>query len=190
MAKLFATKPLEKLMAEAQEVGEHTLKRSLGPWNLIALGIGGIIGAGLFVRTGAAIAERAGPSVVIAFIIAGVGCAFAGLCYAEFASMIPVAGSAYTYSYATMGELVAWIIGWDLVLEYAVAAAVVATAWSEYANRVLEWFNMRIPFEWSHSPFEHGPGGVHGMMNVPALFILLMLTLLLIRGTKESAFVN
>ena len=190
MAKLFATKPLDKLMAEADEVGEHTLKRSLGPMSLIALGIGGIIGAGLFVRTGAAIAERAGPSVVIAFIIAGIGCAFAGLCYAEFASMIPVAGSAYTYSYATMGELVAWIIGWDLVLEYAVAAAVVAAAWSEYANRVLEWFNMRIPFQWSHSPFEHGPGGVHGMMNVPALFILFVLTLLLIRGTKESALVN
>lgn len=190
MAKLFATKPLDRLMAEAQEVGEHSLKRSLGPVNLIALGIGGIIGAGLFVRTAAAIAERAGPSVVLAFIVAGIGCAFAGLCYAEFASMIPVAGSAYTYSYATMGELVAWIIGWDLVLEYAVAAAVVATAWSEYANRVLEWFNLRIPFEWSHSPFEHGPGGVHGMVNVPAMFILLLLTLLLIRGTKESAFVN
>ncbi|HEY4282831.1 MAG TPA: amino acid permease, partial [Chthoniobacterales bacterium] len=190
MGNLFATKPLEKLMAEAADVGEHSLKRSLGPVNLIALGIGGIIGAGLFVRTAAAIAERAGPSVVLAFIVAGIGCAFAGLCYAEFASMIPVAGSAYTYSYATMGELVAWIIGWDLVLEYAVAAAVVATAWSEYANRVLEWFGLRIPFEWSHSPFEHGPGGVHGMMNIPALFILLMLTMLLIRGTKESALVN
>ena len=190
MAGLFKTKPLDVLMAEAQEVGEHSLKRSLGPMSLIALGIGGIIGAGLFVRTGAAIAERAGPSVVFAFIIAGVGCTFAGFCYAEFASMIPVAGSAYTYSYATMGELVAWIIGWDLVLEYAVAAAVVATAWSEYANLVLQWFNLRIPFAWSHSPFEHGPGGEHGMMNVPALFILFLLTLLLIRGTKESALVN
>jgi basic amino acid/polyamine antiporter, APA family len=111
MANLFARKPLDRLMAEAQEVGEHSLKRSLGPINLIALGIGGIIGAGLFVRTAAAIADRAGPSVVLAFIVAGIGCAFAGLCYAEFASMIPVAGSAYTYSYATMGELVAWIIG-------------------------------------------------------------------------------
>src|SRR3954462_5421460 len=140
MANLFARKPLAKLMAEADDVGEHSLKRSLGTINLIALGIGGIIGAGLFVRTAAAIAERSGPSVVIAFIIAGVGCAFAGLCYAEFASMIPVAGSAYTYSYATMGELVAWIIGWDLILEYAVAAAVVAAARSEYANLVLSWF--------------------------------------------------
>ena len=134
--------------------GEGTLKRTLGPWSLVALGIGAIIGAGLFVRTAAAIADRAGPSVVLAFIVAGVGCAFAGLCYAEFASMIPVAGSAYTYSYATMGEFVAWIIGWDLVLEYAVGAATVAIAWSEYLNRVLEWFGLRIPYEWSHSPFE------------------------------------
>src|SRR4051794_2727113 len=191
MANLFARKPLARLMAEAQEVGEHSLKRSLGPINLIALGIGGIIGAGLFVRTAAAIADRAGPSVVLAFMVAGLGCAFAGLCYAEFASMIPVAGSAYTYSYATMGELVAWIIGWDLILEYAVGAATVAIAWSEYANRVLDWFGLRIPYQWAHSPFEHNiNSGVHGIMNAPAVFILLLLTLLLIRGTKESAFVN
>jgi APA family basic amino acid/polyamine antiporter len=191
MAKLFARKPLNKLIAEAQEVGEHSLKRTLGPVNLVMLGIGAIIGAGLFVRTAAAIADRAGPSVVLAFIVAGVGCAFAGLCYAEFASMIPVAGSAYTYSYATMGELVAWIIGWDLILEYAVGAATVAIAWSEYANRVLDWFGMRIPYQWSHSPFEIAHDtGVHGIMNIPAVVILLLLTLLLIRGTKESAFVN
>jgi APA family basic amino acid/polyamine antiporter len=190
MGNLFARKSLEKLMAESREVGEHSLKRSLGPVNLIALGIGGIIGAGLFVRTAAAIADRAGPSVVLAFIVAGVGCAFAGLCYAEFASLIPVAGSAYTYSYATMGEFVAWIIGWDLILEYAVAAATVAIAWSEYANRVLDWFGLRIPYQWTHSPFEHDQSGLHGMINVPAVFILLLLTLLLIRGTKESAFVN
>src|SRR5436305_4696724 len=191
MANLFARKPLARLMAEAQEVGEHSLKRSLGPINLIALGIGGIIGAGLFVRTAAAIADRAGPSVVLAFIVAGIGCAFAGLCYAEFASMIPVAGSAYTYSYATMGEFVAWIIGWDLILEYAVGAATVSIAWSAYANRVLDWFGLRIPYQWSHSPFEHDIAtGVHGAMNIPAVFILLLLTLLLIRGTKESAFVN
>jgi APA family basic amino acid/polyamine antiporter len=191
MANLFARKPLAKLMKEAEEVGEHSLKRSLGPINLVALGIGAIIGAGLFVRTAAAIADRAGPSVVLAFVVAGVGCAFAGLCYAEFASMIPVAGSAYTYSYATMGELVAWIIGWDLILEYAVGAATVAIAWSEYFNRVLDWFGLRIPYEWSHSPFEMDHvTGVHGMVNIPAVFILLLLTLLLIRGTKESAFVN
>ena len=121
-------------MHEAAEVGEHTLKRSLGWMNLVALGIGAIIGAGLFVRTAAAIAERAGPSVTLAFLVAGIGCAFAGLCYAEFASMIPVAGSAYTYSYATMGELVAWIIGWDLILEYAVGAATV----SDRVERVLQ----------------------------------------------------
>src|SRR5438270_11921630 len=191
MANLFARKPLDKLMAEAQEVGEHSLKRSLGATNLVMLGIGGIIGAGLFVRTAAAIADRAGPSVVLAFILAGVGCTFAGLCYAEFASMIPVAGSAYNYSYATMGEFIAWIIGWDLVLEYAVGAATVAIAWSEYANRVIAWFGPRIPYEWTHSPFEMAADtGVHGIMNAPAVFILLALTLLLIRGTQESAFVN
>src|SRR5882762_3888939 len=135
MAGLFAKKPLERLMTEAQEVGEHCLKRSLGPVKLVLLGIGALIGAGLFVRTAAAIADRAGPSVVLAFIVAGMGCAFACLCYAEFASMIPLARSAYTYSYATMGEFVAWIIGWDLILEYAVAASTVSIAWSEYCNR-------------------------------------------------------
>ena len=188
---LFRTKSVDRLRADAESSGEGTLKRTLGPMSLVALGIGAIIGAGLFVRTAAAIADRAGPSVTLAFIVAGIGCAFAGLCYAEFASMIPVAGSAYTYSYATMGELVAWIIGWDLVLEYAVGAATVAIAWSEYFNRVLEWFGMRIPYEWSHSPFEvmHGTN-VHGIVNIPAVAILLALTALLIRGTKESALVN
>ena len=190
MGNLFAKKSLDRLMHEAEEVGEHSLKRSLGWINLVALGIGGIIGAGLFIRTAAAIADRAGPSVVLAFVVAGIGCTFAGLCYAEFASMIPVAGSAYTYSYATMGEFVAWIIGWDLILEYAVAAATVSTAWSEYANRVLSWFNWQLPYQWTHSPFEHDPGGVYGTMNIPAVFILLLLTLLLIRGTRESALVN
>src|SRR5256714_7186424 len=146
--------------------------------SLVALGIGAIIGAGLFVRTAAAIADRAGPSVTLAFIVAGVGCAFAGLCYAEFASMIPVAGSAYTYSYATMGELIAWIIGWDLCLEYAVGAATVAIAWSEYFNRVLSLVGLHIPYEWCHSPFEvmEGVGGgAHGIMNIPAIVILLAL---------------
>jgi APA family basic amino acid/polyamine antiporter len=179
------------LMAEAAEGGEKTLKRTLGPMQLIALGIGAIIGAGIFVRTAAAIAERAGPSVTIAFVVAGIGCAFAGLCYAEFASMIPVAGSAFMYSYATMGELVAWIIGWDLVLEYAVGAATVAIAWSEYFNKVLEYVGVQVPYEWCHSPFEKAmAGGAHGIMNVPALGILLVLSLLLVRGTEESAMVN
>ena len=188
---LFRTKSIEGLLAESRMTGAGTLRRTLGAWSLVALGIGAIIGAGLFVRTAAAIADRAGPSVTIAFIVAGVGCAFAGLCYAEFASMIPVAGSAYTYSYATMGELIAWIIGWDLVLEYAVGAATVAIAWSEYFNLVLEWLGMRIPYEWSHSPFEAmGGGGEQGIINIPAVVILGLLSALLIRGTRESAFVN
>src|ERR1035438_3148166 len=177
-------------MAEASETGDKALKRTLGPLQLIALGIGAIIGAGIFVRTAAAIAERAGPSVTIAFVVAGIGCAFAGLCYAEFASMIPIAGSAFTYSYATMGELVAWIIGWDLVLEYAVGAATVAIAWSEYFNKVLEYVGLHIPYEWCHSPLEAGDGGIHGIVNIPAVVILLLLTALLIRGMQESAFVN
>jgi APA family basic amino acid/polyamine antiporter len=188
---LFATKPLARIFAES-EGGQHQLKRTLGAWHLIALGIGAVIGAGIFVRTAAAIAERAGSSVTLAFILAGIGCAFAGLCYAEFASMIPVAGSAYTYSYATMGELVAWIIGWDLVLEYAVGAATVAIAWSEYFNKVLEFVGIQIPYEWCHSPFESqgGPGTLHGIVNAPAILILFLVTVLLIRGIQESAFVN
>src|SRR5204863_8106435 len=147
-------------MKEVAGSGEATLKRTLGPFSLVALGIGAIIGAGLFVRTAAAIAERSGPSVTLAFLVAGLGCAFAGLCYAEFASMIPIAGSAYTYSYATMGELVAWIIGWDLCLEYAVGAATVAIAWSQYFNRVLGFFNLNIPWQWYHSPFQTMPDTV------------------------------
>jgi APA family basic amino acid/polyamine antiporter len=191
VAGLFRTKSIESLLADSRQTGEGTLKRTLGPWALVALGIGAIIGAGLFVRTAAAIADRAGPSVTLAFIVAGVGCAFAGLCYAEFASMIPVAGSAYTYSYATMGEFVAWIIGWDLVLEYAVGAATVAIAWSEYLNRVLEWFGLRIPYKWSHSPFEFmHDTGTRGIMNIPAVIILGILTAVLIRGTRESALLN
>lgn len=188
---LFRTKPVDRLLAEAHATGEGTLKRTLGPWALVALGIGAIIGAGLFVRTAAAIADRAGPSVTLAFLVAAAGCALAGLCYAEFASMIPVAGSAYTYSYATMGEFVAWIIGWDLVLEYAVGAATVAIAWSEYFNLVLEWFGLRVPYQWSHSPFQVDPvTGTAGIVNLPALIVLALMTGLLIRGTRESALVN
>jgi APA family basic amino acid/polyamine antiporter len=190
---LFATKSITDLRAEADK--HHGLKRTLGPIDLIFLGIGAIIGAGLFVRTAAAAANNAGPSVTIGFIVASIGSAFAGLCYAEFASMIPMAGSAYTYSYATLGELVAWIIGWDLILEYAIGAATVGIAWSEYLNKLLEHVGMRIPFAWSHSPFQtvrDASGAVleHGIMNLPALFIIVVLTLLLIRGTRESAFVN
>ena len=184
---LFRTKSIDRLMSDG---GEGGLKRTLGAASLVALGIGAIIGAGLFVRTAAAIADRAGPSVTLAFLVAGIGCALAGLCYAEFASMIPIAGSAYTYSYATMGELVAWIIGWDLVLEYAVGAATVAIAWSEYLNKALEYIGMRVPYEWCHSPFQTSTDGVQGIMNIPAVVILFLLSALLIRGTKESAFIN
>ena len=187
---LFRLKSIDSLLAVASQTGETALKRTLTAPALVGLGIGGIIGAGLFVRTAAAIAERAGPSVVLAFLVAGVGCAFAGLCYAEFASMIPIAGSAYTYSYATMGELIAWIIGWDLVLEYALGAATVAIAWSEYFNKILEFVGIQIPYQWYHSPLEVSATGVHGIVNIPAIVILGALSALLIRGIRESATVN
>src|SRR6202521_5133462 len=146
MANLFAKKDLPTLMKEAVEVeGEQSLRRALGPVNLVTLGIGAIIGAGIFVITGQAAAQFAGPAIVISFILAGVACAFAGLCYAEFASMIPIAGSAYTYSYATLGELVAWIIGWDLILEYAFGAATGAVGWSGYFVGLLQDFHIHIP---------------------------------------------
>jgi basic amino acid/polyamine antiporter, APA family len=186
---LFVKKSLKQLMATPEE-GHGSLKRTLGAGSLIALGIGAIIGAGLFVRTASAAGEHAGSAVTISFIVAAVGCAFAGLCYAEFASIIPIAGSAYTYAYATMGEIVAWIIGWALVLEYALGAATVSISWSEYANKLL---GGRIPYEWCHSPMESIiTNGVHhhGIINLPALFILLALSLLLIKGTQESATVN
>lgn len=191
---LFRKKSIDNLMLEAGD-SEKGLKRTLTAWALVALGVGAIIGAGLFVRTAAAAANNAGPSVTIGFIIAGIGCALAGLCYAEFASMIPIAGSAYTYSYATMGEFIAWIIGWDLVLEYAIGAATVSIAWSEYLNKLLGYFNLNIPYELSHSPFETltdsaGTIVAHGMINIPALFIVFILTLLLIRGMQQSALVN
>ncbi len=183
-------KPLNLLLKEAAETGEGTLKRTLGPGNLVALGIGAIIGAGLFVRTAAAAADHSGPAVTLAFILAAIGCGLAGLCYAEFAAMIPIAGSAYTYSYATMGEMVAWIIGWDLVLEYAVGAATVSIAWSEYLNKLLENFGVDIPYQLCHSPFQSSLQGVHGIINIPALFIIVVLSLVLIRGTQESATLN
>jgi APA family basic amino acid/polyamine antiporter len=187
---LFVKKPLDQILAQAAD-SEKGLKRTLGAGNLIALGIGAIIGAGLFVRTAAAAGQAAGPAVTLSFIVAAIGCAFAGLCYAEFASMIPIAGSAYAYSYVTMGELVAWIIGWALIMEYALGAATVSIAWSEYLNKLL---GGGIPYEWCHSPFESftDSAGVYhqGIMNAPALIILLALTLLLIKGTQESALVN
>jgi len=181
---LFVKKPLAGLIAESKESGEHTLKKTLGAWGLVALGIGAIIGAGLFSITGGAAANQAGPAITISFIVAALGCAFAGLCYAEFASMIPVAGSAYTYSYATMGEFIAWIIGWDLVLEYAVGAATVSISWSRYLVKFLEGLNVHLPQELAVGPWDGG------MINLPAVFIVVLMSLLLIKGTKESAFVN
>lgn len=171
-------------MKESQETGSHTLKRTLGAGGLIALGIGAIIGAGLFSITGMAAANHAGPAITISFVVAALGCLFAGLCYAEFASMIPVAGSAYTYSYATMGEFIAWIIGWDLVLEYAVGAATVGISWSRYLVKFLEGFNIHLPTELTLGPWDGG------IINLPAVFIIVLMSLLLIRGTKESATVN
>lgn len=180
-------KPLDVLLNEAAKTGEGSLKRTLGAMNLVALGIGAIIGAGLFVRTAAASAEAAGPAVTLSFIVAAIGCALAGLCYAEFAAMIPVAGSAYTYAYATMGEVTAWIIGWALILEYALGAATVSIAWSEYLNNLL---GGAIPYEWCHSPFETSMNGIQGIVNAPALLILGLITLVLIKGSKESAAFN
>lgn len=187
-------KPLDTLLHEAAETGQGTLKRTLGSFNLVTMGIGAIIGAGLFSLTGLAAANNAGPAVTISFIIGAIGCAFAGLCYAEFASMIPIAGSAYTYSYATMGEFVAWIIGWDLVLEYALGAATVSISWSQYLVKFLHYFDIQIPPQLTMSPWETvtmADGSiVHGYFNLPAVFIIVCLSLLLIRGSKESAFVN
>ena len=171
-------------MNEAQETGTHTLKRSLGAGGLVALGIGAIIGAGLFSITGMAAANHAGPAITISFVVAALGCLFAGLCYAEFASMIPVAGSAYTYSYATMGEFIAWIIGWDLVLEYAVGAATVGISWSRYLVKFLEGFDVQLPTALTLGPWDGG------IINLPAVFIIVLMSLLLIKGTRESATVN
>lgn len=191
---LFTKKPLNVLLAEASDT-EKGLKKTLSSGALVALGIGAIIGAGLFSLTGIAAAEHAGPAVTISFIIAALGCAFAGLCYAEFASMIPVAGSAYTYSYATMGEFMAWIIGWDLVLEYALGAATVGVSWSRYFLELMHKFGVHLPHALICSPWETlklGDGTVveGGIINLPAIFIVALLSLLLIRGTKESAKLN
>ncbi len=180
---LFIRKPLDLLLAEANDT-ETGLKKSLTATSLVALGIGAIIGAGLFSITGLAAAANAGPAITISFIVAAVGCAFAGLCYAEFASMIPVAGSAYTYSYATMGEFIAWIIGWDLVLEYAVGAATVSISWSRYLVKFLEYFNVHLGAAYTSSPWDGG------IINIPAVAIVMLMSLILMRGTRESATFN
>jgi len=180
---IWKRKNLNQLLEEATE-SEKGLKKTLGASGLVALGVGAIIGAGLFSITGMAAATNAGPAITISFLVAALGCIFAGLCYAEFSSMIPVAGSAYTYSFATMGEFIAWIIGWDLVLEYAVGAATVSISWSRYLGKFLHDFGIEIPAQFMSSPFEGG------IINIPAVFIVMLMSLLLMRGTKESAFVN
>jgi APA family basic amino acid/polyamine antiporter len=183
---LFATKSIEVLMKESEETGELSLRRALGPLNLVTLGIGAIIGAGIFVITGQAAAQFAGPAIVISFVLAGIACAFAGLCYAEFASMIPIAGSAYTYSYATLGELVAWIIGWDLILEYAFGAATVAVGWSGHLRAFMHdlGWNLPVPPESSFSLFGIA---VHLKYDYIGFLIIMVITTILVIGIKESA---
>ncbi len=216
---LFARKSIDGLRADAFSEGEHSLKRALGPVNLVALGIGAIIGTGIFVLTGSAAAQYAGPAIVLSFVLAGLGCAFAGLCYSEFASMIPVAGSVYTYGYATLGELVAWIIGWDLILEYLFGAATVAVGWSGYVTSFLRDFGINVPPQWSNPPGLKlilnpdtgnwspvnpqlldtlAKSGVDvgtlqqatGVVNLVAMVAIAALTVLLVVGIKESARFN
>jgi len=183
---LFATKPLEVLMKEAGETGEHSLKRALGPINLVTLGIGAIIGAGIFVITGQAAAQFAGPGIIISFVLAGIACAFAGLCYAEFASMIPIAGSAYTYSYATLGELIAWIIGWDLILEYAFGAATVAVGWSGHLRAFMRDLGWNLP-AMPTSSFTLFGLPMQLKYDYVGFLVILAITTILVIGIKESA---
>src|SRR2546428_1862835 len=215
MANLLAKKPLNLIMSEAHETGEHSLKRALGPGNLISLGSGAIIGTGIFVLTGAASAQYAGPAIVFSFMLAVVGCVFAGLCYAEFASMIPIAGSAYTYGYATLGEIFAWIIGWDLILEYAFGAATVASGWAGTVVSFLQDFGIHIPPQFTETPgtilvnynsrweLLTSPvlgtltkDAVNGLPHVTASFNLVsflgiaIVTTILVIGIKESANFN
>lgn len=191
---LWSTKSLAVLTQEASGEGEHTLKRSLTAMNLTLLGVGAIIGAGIFVLTGTAAAQHAGPAIVISFMIAGLGCAFAGLCYAEFASMIPIAGSAYTYGYATLGELFAWIIGWDLILEYLFAASTVAVGWSGYFVQFLSDLGINLPSALVNAPFSiegtHTLVRTGAIINLPAVALVLLMTTLLVLGIKESARLN
>ncbi len=178
-------KPLARILAEGSDA-QHGLKRSLGPWSLTAMGIGAIIGTGIFVLTGVASATRAGPAITISFVVAGIVSALAALCYAEVASKIPIAGSAYSYAYATFGELLAWIIGWDLILEYGLGAATVSIGWSGYFTNLLQTVHINLPQSLVHSPFDPTPG----ILNVPAAVIILIITGLLVKGTRESGTVN
>ena len=216
MADLLAKKPINTILSEASETGEHSLKRALGATNLVSLGIGAIIGTGIFVLTGAAAAQYAGPAIVFSFILAAIGCVFAGLCYAEFASMIPIAGSAYTYGYATLGEIFAWIIGWDLILEYAFGAATVASGWSGYVLSLLQDFGIHIPPALAGTPGAQfvmyngrweamgriartlaanhvDPASLPhatGVFNLVAFLGIAAVTTILVIGIKESANLN
>ncbi len=183
---LFARKSIASLSLDGAGGHGPQFKRTLGPGSLIALGIGGIIGAGIFSLTGVAAATNAGPAVVLSFIIAAIGCGFAALCYSELASMIPISGSAYTYAYASLGELGAWVIGWALTLEYAMGAATVSVSWSSYVTKLLASFGVHLPHILTASPFDAVPG----VINLPAIFIITSISMLLIRGISESATVN
>jgi len=193
MKHLFARKSIEQLHREAE--GDNRLRRALGPLQLTSLGIGCVIGAGIFVVTGQAAHDKAGPAIMLSFVVAGLACVFAALCYAEFASMVPVAGSAYTYAYATLGELAAWIIGWDLILEYTIASSAVAHGWSQYFQEFLGTFLPRLPEGLAKTPFDYDPHAGHfvatgGFVDLPAVLIVAALTWVLIRGIKESAGFN
>ena len=211
MTDLLKTKPLDALMAEASDTSEHGLKRALGPINLITLGIGAIIGAGIFVLTGQAAAQYAGPAIMLSYVLAGLGCVFAGLCYAEFASMIPIAGSAYTYGYATLGEIFAWIIGWDLILEYAFGAATVASGWSSTLVAFLQDYGINLPplicdvpgarwamvdgrwapeSTWSAAQLAMATAHTTAAFNLVAFLAIMGVTTILIIGIKESANFN
>jgi len=208
MASILIRKPLNLILEEAGQEGEHTLKRALGVVNLVTLGIGAIIGAGIFVLTGSAAAQYAGPAIIISFLLAGLGCVFAGLCYAEFASLIPIAGSAYTYGYATLGELFAWIIGWDLILEYAFGAATVASGWSANVILLLQYLHIPIPpsimgtpgtalvqYDGIWMPASSVPSGVAiaslphatALFNAVAFIAIALVTTILVIGIQESA---
>src|SRR5574341_1149807 len=182
-SQLFRTKPLDMLLAE--EAGDHRLRRILGPVQLTALGVGAIIGTGIFILTGVAAHDRTGPALMLSFVLAGLACVFAALCYAEFASMVPVAGSAYTYAYATLGELFAWIIGWDLILEYGMGAASVAHGWSHYFQDFLSLFGVSLPQALRNAPFDYDPASgqivaTGAFLDLPALLITLLLTAILV----------
>jgi APA family basic amino acid/polyamine antiporter len=191
---LFTKKPLEVLLAQANEEGKHSLKRGLGAFNLTTLGIGSVIGAGIFVLTGQAAAQHAGPAIVLSYVLGGIVCAFAALCYAELSAMIPVSGSAYTYAYATLGEFVAWLIAWDLIVEYLFAASTVSVGWSGYFVGLLKDLHIYLPAALTDAPFKAGEGfhivATGAILNVPAVLVLLFTAGVLILGITQSAIFN